>query len=106
MTILGIVGAGGTVGRVLTKQLLAADKSLHVVALLRRADPELAQLPRCDVVEGGLFDCSALELTLKNSDLVINLAARNPGGDEAGLGGARGLFCIEWPGSRAGGGDG
>ena len=94
MTILGIVGAGGAVGHVVTKQLLTADKSLHVVALLRGADPELAQLPRCDVVEGGLFDCSALERTLKNSDLVINLAARNPGGDEADWAAREDFFVL------------
>ena len=67
----------------LVKQLLDADRSLRVSALLRRLDPDLARMRRCDVVEGGLFDPHALEQTLKNADLVVNLAALNPGGDDA-----------------------
>ena len=65
-----------------TKQLLSADKSLQVLALLRGPVPELARLRRCHVVEGDLFDHGPLEQTIRSSDLVVNLAARNPGGEE------------------------
>ena len=80
MPTLSIVGAAGTVGRVVVKQLLAADESLRVVALLRKGNAELAGLDRCDVIEGGIFDSNALERAVKNCDLVINFAARNPAG--------------------------
>lgn len=80
MPRVSVVGAGGTVGRVVVKHLLADDESLSVVALLRRANPELAGIDRCEVLEGGLFNVNALESAVSNSDLVVNLAARNPMG--------------------------
>ena len=83
VTRIGVIGAAGTVGRRIVKQLLAADASIHVVALLRRHDTELAGWDRCSVIAGGIFDPFALEQATKDSDLMINLAARNPAGDSA-----------------------
>lgn len=80
MPSISVIGAAGAVGRTTVKQLLAADESIHVVALLRQHDPELAGLDRCDVIVGGLFDFDALERAAWSTDLMINLAARNPGG--------------------------
>ena len=81
MTRISVVGAAGAVGRTIVKQFLAADPSVQVVALLRQHDTELALWDRCNVIAGGLFDPFALEQAAKGSDLMINLAARNPGGD-------------------------
>ena len=78
MTALSIVGAAGSVGRPIIKYILDHDSSLRTFALLRRPDAELARLDRCEVVEGGIFDQRALERVVKDCDLVINLAARNP----------------------------
>lgn len=80
MTRISVVGAAGAVGRTVVKQLLAADETIRVVALLRRYDAEFAGWDRCNVIEGGVFDSGALERTASTSDLMINLAARNPGG--------------------------
>ena len=82
MRTLGIVGASGAVGRAVVAQLLACDESLQIVALLRKADAELAEMDRCDVIDGGVFDSCALERAVKNCDVIVNLAARNPVGPE------------------------
>jgi len=82
MATLGFIGASGTVGRTVIKQLLATDNEIQVIALTRRADAELELLERCQVLKGGVFSKQDLDTLASNSDIMINLAARNPEGDE------------------------
>lgn len=82
MSRLGVIGAGGTIGRTVVKQLLAADESLQVTALVRRPDADLSRLGRCNVLEGGVFDPGALKQVAAACDVIVNLAARNPEGEE------------------------
>lgn len=90
---IGIVGAAGTVGRVVVRKMLAWDPSLRIVALVRRKNAHLSGLKRCEPIEGDIFDPNALERLVGNSDLIVNLAARNPVGlDEDWA--ARGAFFL------------
>jgi len=82
MTTFGFIGASGAVGRTVIKQLLATDDQIKVITLLRRSDTELEALERCQVLKGGIFSKSDLDMLASKSDVMINLAARNPEGDE------------------------
>lgn len=84
MQTIGVVGASGTLGRVVVQNLLAqADTA--VCALVRTPDPQLQGLSGCQVMTGGIFDAPTLKEFVAASDIVINLAAKNPAGQEQDL---------------------
>ncbi len=74
----GIAGASGTLGRVVAQRLLGTDPQAEVIGLVRRPDAALAGLSRCRLITGGVYDRQAVKDFVAGSDLVINLAARNP----------------------------
>lgn len=78
MTTLGMIGAAGTLGRVAVRKLLQRDPNLSVLGLVRRSDDELQQLARCSLSAAGLFNDQALAELFAETDVVVNVAARNP----------------------------
>ena len=82
------------IGRVVIGQLLAADESLRIVAVSRRADPAFAGLSRCDPIQGDVFDRDSLDRVVRRADLVVNLAARNPVGIEQDWAARRDFFLV------------
>lgn len=82
---IGIVGASGTLGRVTVASLLEQNPKALICALVRRPDAELSAMDRCHLLEGGIFDTSALDELARSSDVIVNLAARNPEGQERDL---------------------
>jgi len=82
---IGIVGASGTLGRVAVAALLESGIAASVNALIRRPDNGLDELAGCTTILGGVFDALALERLARESDVVVNLAARNPEGQETDL---------------------
>ena len=95
MTVLAIFGAGGMIGRVVIRPLLAADESLRIVAVSRQADPAFAGLSRCEPIQGDVFDRDSLDRVVRRADLVVNLAARNPVGIEQDWAARRDFFSGE-----------
>jgi len=91
---IGIIGASGTLGRVAVAVLLESGVARSVSALIRRPDPELDELAGCSTVLGGIFDASALELFVRECDVVVNLAARNPEGQEKDLESVEDFFAL------------
>ena len=75
----GIVGASGTLGRVVVRHLLKCNAGNSVNALVRRPDERLGGLARCHLATGGIFDAGGIDELARNSDVVVNLAAKNPG---------------------------
>ena len=94
MTVLAIFGAAGTIGRVLISQLLAADESLHIVAVSRRADSAFAGLPRCEPIQGDVLDRDSLDRVVRSAGLVVNLAARNPVGVDQDWAARQDFFLV------------
>ena len=94
MTVLAILGAAGTIGRVLIREMLAADESLRVVAVSRRAGSAFAGLSRCEELEGNVLDPKAVDRVVRTADLVVNLAARNPVGVRQDWAARRDFFLV------------
>ena len=90
----GVVGASGTLGQVVVRQLLARSTSGSVNALVRKPDRSLAALDRCEIFVGGIFDDDQLENFVKASDVVINFAARNPVGNAEDRQNCRDFFDV------------
>ena len=90
----GVVGASGTLGQVVVRQLLARSTSGSVNVLLRKPDRSLAALDRCEIFVGGIFDDDQLENFVKASDVVINFAARNPAGNAEDRQNCRDFFEV------------
>ena len=81
----GVIGASGTLGRVMVTQLTAPGSGDSVRALVRQPDPRIDPLATCVVAPKGPLDREALRRFLENCDVVINLAARNPAGQAPDL---------------------
>ena len=97
----GIVGASGTLGRVTARQLLQADENTHVNALIRRPDADLESLDGCVTYQGGIFDDDQLARFVDDSDVVVNLAAVNPAGDDEDRRIFRDFFLVNGVGAAA-----
>ena len=80
----GIIGATGTLGRVLVRTLTEDDNN-EIIALVRRANADLGPKTQECVAPNGAFDSEQLGQVVENADVVINLAARNPGGQDVDL---------------------
>ncbi|MEO0997159.1 MAG: NAD(P)-dependent oxidoreductase [Pseudomonadota bacterium] len=90
----GIAGASGTLGRVVVQRLLGADPDAEVVGLVRRPDAALAETDRCTLITGGVFDREAVREFVAGTDVVVNLAARNPVDPARDAAGAADFFAI------------
>lgn len=90
----GIVGASGTLGRVLVHHLLKSNAANSVNALVRRPDEQLQGLAGCRLTTGGLFDAGRVDELARNSDVIVNLAARNPGSPEEDAVGLHDFYAI------------
>ncbi|MEM8815566.1 MAG: NAD(P)-dependent oxidoreductase [Pseudomonadota bacterium] len=82
---IGIIGASGTLGRVAVASLLKSGAARSITALIRRPDRKLEEIAGCSTIAGGLFDVPALQQLVRASDVVVNLAARNPEGQQKDL---------------------
>ncbi|MEO1231041.1 MAG: NAD(P)-dependent oxidoreductase [Myxococcota bacterium] len=80
---IAIVGASGTLGRVMTRRWAQNGDTLSL--LLRRSDPELEVMARCRTTEDWVFDAEALREVVSGAEVVVNLAARNPQGQDRDL---------------------
>ena len=82
---VGVIGASGTVGRMLVRYL-AADPARHTVrSLIRRPDAEIARVSQLLVSPSGVLDNDSLRRFVDGLDAVVNLAARNPTGQTRDL---------------------
>ncbi len=90
----GIVGASGTLGRVVVRHLLNCNAGNSVNALVRRPDEQLEGLARCHLATGGIFDAGGVDELARNSDVVVNLAARNPGSPDEDDANLRDFYAI------------
>lgn len=81
---IAIVGAAGTVGQYITKELLASGK--HTVTAITRPDSQ-AQLPKgVKVAKVNYDDKSSLIEALKGQKvLIISLSLRAPQGTQANV---------------------
>ncbi|MEO1246392.1 MAG: NAD(P)-dependent oxidoreductase [Pseudomonadota bacterium] len=82
---IGIIGASGTLGRAAVASLLKSGAACSINALIRRPDRALDEIAGCSTIPGGIFDVPALERLVRDSDVVVNLAARNPEGQHKDL---------------------
>lgn len=90
----GIIGASGTLGQVVVRQLLKLPETSEVIALIRQPDEDLDALDRCRSLIGGIFDEAQLAYLAAESDLIINLAARNPVDDDQDRQNYRDFFNV------------
>ena len=81
---VGIVGASGTLGRVMVDKLAAAGR-FDIRCLLRRADEQIDRLADSVIAPAGVLDRDGIERVVADRDIVINLAARNPAGQTVDL---------------------
>lgn len=95
----GIIGASGTLGQVTVRQLLAESSETAVNALVRRPDEGLDALERCSTYVGGIFDPEQLDRFIADSDLIVNLAARNPEGEALDRQNHRDFFLVNAAGA-------
>ncbi len=82
---IGVVGASGTLGRVLVKKLATPEFGHDVACLLRRPDDQLERLATGIVSPDGVMSRDAVRQLANGRDVVINLAARNPAGQPQDL---------------------
>ncbi|MEL7372233.1 MAG: NAD(P)-dependent oxidoreductase [Myxococcota bacterium] len=94
MTRIGLIGASGTLGRVMVQQLAAEPSHHQLRALIRRDDPELTAAAQCTLAPNGVLDAAALSTFVADCDVVINLAARNPAGQENDLRALESFMCV------------
>ncbi|MDJ0712551.1 MAG: NAD(P)-dependent oxidoreductase [Woeseiaceae bacterium] len=97
----GVVGASGTLGQVAVRQLLDQADRNQVNALVRRSDSQLSSLKGCKTYVGGIFDDAQLERFVEDSDVIVNLAARNPEGDAADRENYRDFFLVNGVGAAS-----
>lgn len=82
---VAVAGAAGTLGAVAVPALLSRFPEWQVRALVRSQDAGLGSLSRCEVISGGVFDSDSVAAAIADSDIVVNLAARNPAGQAEDL---------------------
>lgn len=79
MTVIGLTGGSGTIGSMLVRYL-GRRTDVRLLVLTRRP---LSDLPaNAEALTGSLRDLKALKALAGQSDVVIHLAAKNPGPSE------------------------
>lgn len=94
MTVAAVLGARGTIGRALVRELIESDESLRILAVSRRGGSDFTGLTRCDEIVGDVLEPGFLDQLAGRADLVVNLSARNPAGVEQDWAARRAFFRV------------